>query len=99
MPNMERINWQRVVLGGGLAGLVMIALVTSCAALLGTHNTIWISLRSLTRSTTALLFAVFVFLFLGVLMTFWYAAIRPRFGPGPKTAAIAGLAVWLIVIA
>ncbi len=31
-------------------------------------------------------------------MTWWYAAIRPRFGPGPKTAAIAGLAVWLIAV-
>jgi len=31
-------------------------------------------------------------------MTWWYAAIRPRFGPGPTTAAIAGLAVWLIAV-
>jgi hypothetical protein len=30
--------------------------------------------------------------------TLWlYAAIRPRFGPGPKTAAIAGFAVWFLV--
>jgi hypothetical protein len=41
---------------------------------------------------------MFVFLFLGTLMTFWYAAIRPRFGPGPITAVIAGLAVWLVVV-
>ena len=33
---------------------------------------------------------------MGILMTWWYAAIRPRFGAGPKTAAIAGFAVWLI---
>ncbi len=26
-----------------------------------------------------------------------YAAIRPRFGAGPKTAVIAGLAVWFFV--
>lgn len=25
-----------------------------------------------------------------------YAAIRPRFGPGPKTAAVAGFAWWFI---
>ena len=24
-----------------------------------------------------------------------YAAIRPRYGPGPKTAALAGLALWV----
>jgi hypothetical protein len=30
--------------------------------------------------------------------TMWlYAAIRPRYGPGPKTAAMAGLALWVIV--
>ena len=26
-----------------------------------------------------------------------YAAIRPRYGPGPKTALMAGLAWWVIV--
>jgi hypothetical protein len=31
-------------------------------------------------------------------MTWWYAAIRPRFGAGPKIAAIAGLAVCLIAV-
>jgi hypothetical protein len=25
-----------------------------------------------------------------------YAAIRPRYGPGPKTAAVAGFALWFI---
>ena len=32
-------------------------------------------------------------------MTWWYAVIRSLFGPGPKTAAIAGFAMWLTVIA
>ena len=26
-----------------------------------------------------------------------HAAIRPRYGPGPKTAAIAGLVLWFIL--
>jgi hypothetical protein len=26
-----------------------------------------------------------------------YAAIRPRYGPGPKTAAVAGLAGWFAI--
>ena len=34
--------------------------------------------------------------FLTGILTIWlYAAIRPRFGPGPKTALIAGLVAWL----
>ena len=31
---------------------------------------------------------------LAVAMVWLYAAIRPRFGPGPKTAICAGLVVW-----
>ncbi len=40
--------------------------------------------------------AVFVaFGFVGGIVLIWlYAAIRPRFGPGPKTAALAALPVW-----
>ncbi len=32
----------------------------------------------------------------GILGVWLYAAIRPRFGPGPKTALIAGVALWSI---
>ena len=31
----------------------------------------------------------------GILLVWLYAAMRPRFGPGPKTAAYAALVVWL----
>lgn len=31
---------------------------------------------------------------LGIFAVWFYAAIRPRFGPGAKTAACAGLIVW-----
>lgn len=93
---MDKINWGRVVLGGMVAGIVMIALATASAAIFGQQ-----SLRAvaqLLRPGMSALFLVFAFLFLGMLMTWWYAAIRPRFGAGPKTAAIAGLAVWLLIV-
>ena len=32
----------------------------------------------------------------GIVLLWLYASIRPRYGPGPKTAVIAGLAVWFI---
>jgi len=32
----------------------------------------------------------------GIVLIWIYAAIRPRFGAGAKTAAYAGLAVWVI---
>ena len=31
----------------------------------------------------------------GLLLVFTYAAMRPRFGPGPRTATIAALSLWL----
>jgi len=33
---------------------------------------------------------------LGIMTVWLYAAIRPRFGPGPKTAICAGLVVWAL---
>ena len=94
---MEKLNWRRVLLGGALAGTVLIAL-TASTLFLSKQNELFTTLKSGTRGAAAILFSMFVFLFLGTLMTFWYAAIRPRFGPGPITAAIAGLAVWLVVV-
>jgi hypothetical protein len=42
--------------------------------------------------------AVFVVMtmLLGIATVWLYAAIRPRFGPGPKTAICAGLVVWAL---
>lgn len=31
----------------------------------------------------------------GLVLVFFYAAARPRFGPGPRTAAIVAIAYWL----
>src|SRR6185436_17691206 len=31
---------------------------------------------------------------IGLLLVWLYAAMRPRFGPGPKTAILAAFAVW-----
>jgi len=38
---------------------------------------------------------IIMFLF-GIALIWIYAAIRPRFGPGPKTAVIAGLTLWSV---
>jgi drug/metabolite transporter (DMT)-like permease len=88
---MEKINWYRVVLGGLLAGAVLIVLATVSAALFRGQQ----ELRGAIRSSAESLFLIFVFLLVGILMTGAYAAIRPRFGAGPRTAALAGFAVWL----
>jgi hypothetical protein len=38
---------------------------------------------------------VIISFIIGVLLVWLYAAIRPRFGPGPRTAVYAALVVWL----
>ena len=39
--------------------------------------------------------SIVVSLIVGLAAVFFYAAMRPRFGPGPKTAVIVGVALWL----
>jgi len=43
------------------------------------------------------LFIVLDFLY-GISLVYLYAAIRPRYGPGPKTAIWAGLIMWVIAV-
>ena len=91
---MLTMNWRRLAVGGMLAGVVLIALsATSTALFIGRQQ-----LRTAMQGRPAQLFFVLGFLFLGVLMTWCYAAIRPRFGAGAKTAAMAASTVWLISV-
>jgi len=45
--------------------------------------------------STLAVFVVFTFL-IGALLVWLYAAMRPRFGPGPRTALYTGFAVWFL---
>src|SRR5262249_16482408 len=45
-----------------------------------------------------LVIAIGITFVLGIVMVLGYAAIRPRFGPGPKTAIIAALFAWFGVV-
>jgi hypothetical protein len=95
---MQKINWNRVILGGLLAGLV----INICEFLV---EGLWLgdqwaaSMRRLGRlpmgagSTAAFLLWGFL---VGIYALWLYATLRPRMGPGPKTAAFAGIAVWIL---
>jgi hypothetical protein len=98
---MGKINWSRIVLGGMFSGLVLIVLSSVSTALFGRQQALRRAVDALRPSTTGIgtpVFFLSVILILGMLMTWWYAAIRPLFGPGLKTAAMAGLAMWLTAI-
>ena len=95
---MGKINIGRVVVGGIVAGIVMDLFGYLVDGLLLAQN--WsddmILIGKSEFSTTQLI----EFNLLGIvsgLMAIWiYAAIRPRFGAGVKTAIFAGLAVWIV---
>lgn len=99
---MRKINVGRMVLGGIVAGFLMF-----CAdgviheKLLHEH---WLeALKAAGRSmegqehgSDMVYFAVHELL-RGLALAWVYAVIRSHFGPGPKTAIIASLAVWAIM--
>lgn len=95
---MSGINVRRVILGGLVAGLVANAfdfVITSYLM----ANEFTSMLARLNVSEAAMrrwigLFAAADFIW-GILLVFTYAAIRPRFGPGPRTAVVSGVILWL----
>ena len=95
---MGRVNWGRVLLGGLVAGLVInvseyvlnvIVLADEYAA----------EMRRLNLDPEAASIPVWIlYAFLvGIVAVFVYAAIRPRFGAGPRTALLAGFLVWILL--
>ena len=95
---MSGINVGRVVVGGLVAGAVANALdfVTNVYLMAEEWNAtvarLNLSATAMDDSTVTWIIVDFIW---GLLLVFTYAAIRPRFGPGPKTAVISGLLLWL----
>lgn len=90
------INLGRVLLGGIVAGIILnigefllndMVLGTQMKAFLASHNFI-------DPGGSFMVVAVGGTLVLGIVIVLGYAAIRPRFGAGPKTAVIAALFAW-----
>ena len=96
---MGQINWGRVIPGGLLAGLVMnIGEAALHGGVLGRDVAELFKARGVpaTGEPWQLASLVGVTFVLGVAAVWLYAAIRPRYGPGPRTALCAGLAVWVL---
>ena len=96
---MGRINWGRVFLGGLLAGVVIdIGEYLFHAVLF--KDQVAEMMRAMGKDPASVMSgnAIVIWNILGFLAgigAVWgYAAIRPRFGAGAKTAMIAGVAVW-----
>ncbi|MFN2387170.1 MAG: hypothetical protein ABR576_12960 [Thermoanaerobaculia bacterium] len=94
---MGRINWGRVLLGGLVAGLVINLgeFVLNGILLRDDFATVMQDLGLDPEGASIAVWVFYAFLF-GITAVWMYAAIRPRFGAGPKTAVLAGLTVWFI---
>lgn len=96
---MGRINWGRVFLGGLLAGVV-IDIGEYLFHVVLFKDQVAEMMRAMGKDPASVMSgnAIVIWNILGFLAgigAVWgYAAIRPRFGAGAKTAMIAGVAVW-----
>jgi len=96
---MAQMNSSRILLGGLIAGLIMnIGEATLHAALLGDETgQLYEKYGTAIPGTAGTLVPLIAVTFLlGIVAVWLYAAIRPRFGAGPRTAMIAGVIVWLL---
>jgi hypothetical protein len=96
------INTPKVIAGGLAAGVVLnvldfllnnVVLASQMEAALNALNP---SLADNMQGGSVIAMFVVLDLLFGVLLVWTYAAMRPRFGAGAKTAAIAAAQVWLV---
>ena len=96
---MGTINIGRVVLGGLLAGLVInVGEYVFNTFLFAEQNRDMLAKLGLPDVNLHMILSLVLLMFvLGLVIVWLYAAIRPRFGAGVKTAIYAGLAVWVLM--
>jgi hypothetical protein len=92
---MGKINWNRVILGGLVAGVIInvFEFALHGFVLAKDMDTVVRALGREVGGGELLMFLAWGFL-VGIFAVWLYAAIRPRYGAGPKTALCAGAAVW-----
>lgn len=94
---MERINMGRVILGGIVAGIVADVLGYIVDGVILAPQ--WAEgMKALGRTdfgASQIIGFNILGLAYGIFAVWLYAAIRPRYGAGPRAAVCAGLAVWV----
>jgi hypothetical protein len=94
---MGKIDWARVFLGGLLAGVVF--LILGFLSFMAYGQNLWEPVMKglglqIPASAGMYVWAIISSLVVGILAVWLYAAIRPRYGAGAKTAVCAGLTFW-----
>lgn len=90
------INYGRVILGGLVTGLILNLgeMVLNGFILAKDMDTFFRRCGFAKPGTSFYVIAVAITFALGITIVLGYAAIRPRFDPGPKTALVAALFAW-----
>lgn len=93
---MGKINFARVLIGGLVTGLILNIgeWILNGMILAKEMKDFFQKCGFPEPGTNFLIIAVSITFVLGIVLVLGYAAIRPRFGPGPKTAIIAALLAW-----
>lgn len=95
---MGKINMQKVLIGGLIAGVVL-NVVDSLLFGVVLKEQMAAAMTSINRpamTNAQIPWFVFLDFVAGVFLVWLYAAIRPRYGAGPATAAKAGVAAWFL---
>jgi len=98
---MGKMNWPRIILGGVVAGILCFIGDGVVHGVLLRDR--WAQVmagigRKMTEEPSHMLYYAAYDLAKGLVGVWLYAAIRPRFGPGGRTAIIAAVATWALVI-
>ena len=95
---MGKIDTGRVILGGIVAGIIIdifeyvlngIVLANDWTDIVAAHNLPTMGMHEIIAFNI-------IGLIIGIAAVWTYAAIRPRFGAGPKTAVYAALLTWVV---
>jgi uncharacterized protein YacL len=95
---MGKINLQKVIVGGLIAGVVLniVDFVIFGVMLKDQMAAAMTSINRPAMTNAQVPWFVFLDFVAGVFLVWLYAAIRPRYGAGPATAAKAGVAAWFV---
>lgn len=93
---MGKINLGRVILGGGVAGVIvdLFEMFLNGGLLASRWTEVMRSIDRPELGTKAIVAYDIMGFVLGIAAVWTYAAIRPRFGAGVKTAIYAALVIW-----
>lgn len=92
------LNTRKVMIGGVVAGIVIIILNILAQVVLGERvqheMNAWMpgSTDRMNLSGTAVAAGIVMKFIIGIILVWLYAAVRPRFGAGPRTA----VCVWIL---